>query len=122
MHYWPTPYSVLIASWVGLFCSLLGAFLVNDRLRRLVSAERVWIVAVLATSIVLSLIANSQRFRGLEYEDAYEYTYSGLLLNYQPETRTSGLNSICVDGSVLRCLRFMTFSHPFGLSVLILAS
>src|ERR1700733_9234292 len=112
MHHWPTPYSVLIASWVGLFCSLLGAFLVNDRLRRLVSTDRLYIVAVLATGIVLSLIANSQRFYGLEYEDAYEYTYSGLLLNYQPETRTCGLNSICADGSLLRCRKFMMLSHP----------
>ena len=93
----------------------------NGRLRRLGRADRLCLIAVLATGIVLSLISNSRPFRGLEYEDAYEYTYSGLLLNYQPETRTSGLNSVCVEGSVLRCRRFMTLSHPIGLSVLISA-
>lgn len=121
MHSWPTPYAVLMASWLGVFLSLVGLFLLNQRLRRLLSADRFCVVVVVSTSIVVSLIANAHPFFGQEYEDAYEYTYSGLLLNYQPETRSSGLNSVCVEGSLLRCRRFMTLSHPIGLSVLVSA-
>ena len=120
MHSWPTPYAVLMASWLGVFLSLVGLFLLNQRLRRLLSADRFCVVVVVSTSIVVSLIA-AHPFFGQEYEDAYEYTYSGLLLNYQPETRSSGLNSVCVEGSLLRCRRFMTLSHPIGLSVLVSA-
>jgi hypothetical protein len=65
------------------------------------------------------LIALSLRvaLHGLEYEDAFEYVYSGWFLALPEETRSESLNPICLLGSIEECSVLGSLPHPIGLSV-----
>jgi len=53
-------------------------------------------------------------FYGQEYEDAYEYVYSGIFFLESPRAANSGLNPICLKGNLENCSVVGDLSHPIG--------
>jgi hypothetical protein len=77
-------------------------------------------MAVVTSCFIAQYIAiQGKSFNGLEYEDAFEYVYSGHVLGLDRQTRQFKLNPVCVQGSFDDCTTYATLAHPIGLSTLI---
>jgi hypothetical protein len=115
-----SPYVIITALWLLFWVSTLWVALTDPLLRSEVRGNALPYVSLLVAAIGFVVYATntSVALYGLEYEDAFEYAYSARFLALQPEARLSGLNSVCVDGSLLHCASIASLSHTTGLAVL----
>jgi hypothetical protein len=112
-------YLVLSLTWAVLIVSLIGLVLAWPGLRREIVAAGGAVVLITLLFLVLYGFESPTSFLGLEYEDAFEYIYSGRVLASDPQARNLDLNPVCVAGSREECLSYATLAHPIGLPTLI---
>jgi len=113
------PYLLVSACWIIFAASLIHFVSTDRKFHTIVRDDRYYLMALILLGVVAAGCGYIWPFYGIEYEDAFEYTYSGILLAYQLPPRTESLNSICVSGSLEHCRSFMTLAHPIGLAVLV---
>jgi hypothetical protein len=112
-----------LAISLGMWC-LLGLvailWLAADRpLARLALRHKGRLTATVVLGALL-LFPWGGAFDGMEYEDAYEYRYAGLLLQ-EARALPGFLNTVCLFGRIDDCHVASTLSHPIGYSALLAA-
>jgi hypothetical protein len=113
------PYFLISLCWVGFGFLLLHFVLTDVIVRGSVRADGWLLISLVILAVLAAAFGYLWPFYGIEYEDAFEYTYSGIFLAYAVAPRLQSLDPVCVSGSLAHCQQFMTLAHPIGLGVLI---
>ena len=112
-------YYLISVLWIVVIVTVIEIFYSNWKQIQELKIKTYPNVIFLLLLIIIAVIAVTNSFHGLEYEDAYEYLYSGNLLSRNQEVYFNGLNPICILGSSRNCQLVSCFSHPAGYSILI---
>src|SRR5689334_18002822 len=107
-------YMILSVSWLSFAIAVLGVLL-TSRLRAVTRLDLLALGAISLLFLVLYVGLGNTSFHGLEYEDAFEYSYAAEAMAHDRYARQLQLNPVCIEGSVEECQVYDTLSHPTGL-------
>ncbi len=114
-----TTYIGISVLWLLFLISLLWAMFADHGIRQCLRKNGFVLLCVIGLAVVTSVLASRHMFYGQEYEDGFEYTYSGLFMARNVEARAASLNPVCLDGSLSQCSAIGLLSHPTGLATLV---
>lgn len=112
-------YAIVTFLWLAVLPLWACIGFSSRRLRTFSRWRSATLAAIVVASIALTLEVFGPTFHGLEYEDAFEYVYAGLLMAVDETARQQSLNPLCIRGSLNACESIATLSHPTGIATLV---
>ena len=105
--------------WLGVAAALVWVCIGRSSDRQALLREYRSVGLVVVCAGVVTILASTTSFFGLEYEDAFEYTYGAFALARHPELAVSGTNPVCLVGTLAQCDTWGSLSHPIGFTQLV---
>ena len=112
-------YKVITVLWLALLPAWLLVGCCRTYVRRLPRFDCLVVSLTVLAGLLLGTRIFGPSFHGVEYEDAFEYLYAGLLMALDVPARQVSLNPICIHGSLESCTAIATLAHPIGLATLV---